>query len=141
MFGLIRKLHQDLGLTVLIVEHYVKAVLDTCDLVHVLAEGAVMASGTPAEIAANPEVRDRYLGTRMEFVEGQDLWDVANDRTVREPNRSGLHDGAGQALPLDDDQPGAARPMGEISIGVYDESRRATDYRACRGIVRNRAGG
>lgn len=111
LFGLIRKLHQDLGLTVLIVEHYVKAVLDTCDLVHVLAEGAVLASGTPAEIAANPEVRDRYLGTRMEFVEGQDLWDVANDRTVREPNRSGLHDGAGQALPLDDDQPGAARPM------------------------------
>ncbi len=69
MFSLIRRLHSDLGLSVLIVEHYVRAVLDSCDLVHVLAEGAVLASGTPAEIAANTEVQDRYLGTRLDYVE------------------------------------------------------------------------
>jgi ABC-type branched-subunit amino acid transport system ATPase component len=70
LFDLIRQLHHDLGLTVLIVEHYVKAVLDTCDLVYVLAEGAVMASGTPAEVAANPAVRDNYLGTRLDYLGG-----------------------------------------------------------------------
>ncbi|HEX3614483.1 MAG TPA: branched-chain amino acid ABC transporter ATP-binding protein/permease [Sporichthyaceae bacterium] len=65
LFDLVRRLHRDLGLSVLIVEHYVKAVLDTCDLVYVLAEGAVMAAGTPEEIAANVAVQENYLGTRL----------------------------------------------------------------------------
>ena len=69
LFTLIRQLHHDLGLTVLLVEHYVKAVLDTCDLVHVLAQGSVLASGTPAEIAAHPEVRAHYLGTRLSYLD------------------------------------------------------------------------
>jgi ABC-type branched-subunit amino acid transport system ATPase component/ABC-type branched-subunit amino acid transport system permease subunit len=67
LFSLIKKLHEDLGLTVLLVEHYVKAVLDSCDLVYVLAEGKVLAQGTPGEVAANQEVRERYLGTRMKY--------------------------------------------------------------------------
>ena len=45
-----------------------KAVLDSCDLVYVLAEGRILAAGTPAEVAANAEVRERYLGTRMRYV-------------------------------------------------------------------------
>jgi ABC-type branched-subunit amino acid transport system ATPase component len=65
LFSLLKRLHVDLGLTVLLVEHYVPAVLDTCDLVYVLAEGKILAAGTPAEIATDPEVRSRYLGTRM----------------------------------------------------------------------------
>ncbi len=81
MFSLIRRLHTDLGLTVLIVEHYVKAVLDSCDLVHVLAEGSVLASGTPAEIAANAEVQERYLGTRLDYLEDLAPIDVAPEVT------------------------------------------------------------
>ncbi|HUR75971.1 MAG TPA: ATP-binding cassette domain-containing protein [Sporichthya sp.] len=73
MFSLIRRLHADLGLSVLIVEHYVKAVLDSCDLIYVLAEGNVLAAGTPAEIAVNPEVQERYLGTRLEYLEPRGL--------------------------------------------------------------------
>ena len=69
MFSLIRRLHKDLGLTVLLVEHYVKAVLDTCDLVYVLAQGSVLSQGTPAHVANDPDVRDRYLGTRMLYLE------------------------------------------------------------------------
>ncbi|HZE65798.1 MAG TPA: ATP-binding cassette domain-containing protein [Sporichthyaceae bacterium] len=76
MFDLIRKLHEDLGLTVLIVEHYVKAVLDTCDLVYVLAEGSVLAQGTAAEIAMNRTVQDRYLGTRLEYLEDLDIFEA-----------------------------------------------------------------
>jgi ABC-type branched-subunit amino acid transport system ATPase component/ABC-type branched-subunit amino acid transport system permease subunit len=69
LFNLIRKLHHDLGLTVLLVEHYVKAVLDTCDLVYVLAQGSVLASGTPQEISDHAEVREHYLGTRHNYLD------------------------------------------------------------------------
>jgi ABC-type branched-subunit amino acid transport system ATPase component/ABC-type branched-subunit amino acid transport system permease subunit len=68
LFSLLKRLHSDLGLTVLLVEHYVKAVLDSCDLVYVLAEGRILAEGTPAEVASNSDVRERYLGTRMRYV-------------------------------------------------------------------------
>jgi len=67
MFDLLRQLHAELGLTIVLVEHNVTSVLETCDLVHVLAEGKVLASGTPAEITANTEVRDRYLGNRLRY--------------------------------------------------------------------------
>ena len=72
LFSLIRRLHLDLGLTVLLVEHYVKAVLDSCDLVYVLAQGQILAKGTPAEVANNSEVRDRYLGTRLLYLSTAD---------------------------------------------------------------------
>jgi ABC-type branched-subunit amino acid transport system ATPase component len=62
LFALIRRLEQDLGLTVLLVEHYVKAVLENCDVIYVLARGRIIAAGSPAEIAAHPEVRAVYLG-------------------------------------------------------------------------------
>jgi len=63
LFTLVKKLHEDLGLTVLLVEHYVKAVLENCDLVYVLNEGRLIASGPPREIAVDPEVRRAYFGT------------------------------------------------------------------------------
>ena len=62
LFALVRQLEQDLGLTVLLVEHYVKAVLENCDLIYVLSRGRIIAAGTAAEIAADPEVRAVYLG-------------------------------------------------------------------------------
>lgn len=61
-FALIRRLEADLGLTVLLVEHYVKAVLENCDLVYVLDQGQVLAAGPPEEIRVNPQVRAAYLG-------------------------------------------------------------------------------
>lgn len=66
LFSLIKRLHQDLGLTVLLVEHYVKAVLENCDYVYVLNQGEMMAAGNPEEIANNPDVREQYLGTLFE---------------------------------------------------------------------------
>jgi ABC-type branched-subunit amino acid transport system ATPase component len=62
LISLVRQLQIDLGLTVLLVEHYVKAVLEGCDLVYVLAEGQILASGEPTEVAANAEVQEHYLG-------------------------------------------------------------------------------
>ncbi|MGQ0623359.1 MAG: branched-chain amino acid ABC transporter ATP-binding protein/permease [Sporichthyaceae bacterium] len=63
LIGLVRRLQADLGLTVLLVEHYVKAVLDSCDLVYVLSEGEILRQGTPAVVAADRAVQESYLGT------------------------------------------------------------------------------
>jgi ABC-type branched-subunit amino acid transport system ATPase component/ABC-type branched-subunit amino acid transport system permease subunit len=68
LFSLTRQLHRDLGLTVLLVEHYVRAVLEHCDLIHVLSRGEVVATGTPGEVANHPDVRSEYLGPDFEIV-------------------------------------------------------------------------
>ncbi len=62
LIGLVRRLQADLGLTVLLVEHYVKAVFESCDLVYVLAEGQILAHGDPEHVVADPGVQERYLG-------------------------------------------------------------------------------
>ena len=67
LFALMRQLQKDLGLTVIIVEHYVKAVLANADIVYVLNQGQLMASGTPAEVAADPVVRAEYLGSILDL--------------------------------------------------------------------------
>jgi ABC-type branched-subunit amino acid transport system ATPase component/branched-subunit amino acid ABC-type transport system permease component len=60
---LVRRLADDWGMGVLLVEHNVDMVLRTCDRVYALDFGALVASGTPAEIRADPAVVESYLGT------------------------------------------------------------------------------
>ena len=59
---LVRSLAQDDGRSVLIVEHDVDLVLGLCSTIHVLDFGSIIASGPPAQIAADPRVQDAYLG-------------------------------------------------------------------------------
>jgi branched-chain amino acid transport system ATP-binding protein len=59
---LIRKLHRDQKLTIILIEHDMRVVFHLAERVMVLAQGAVLADGTPAEIAANEAVQTAYLG-------------------------------------------------------------------------------
>ena len=60
----IRGLRDD-GMTVLFVEHDMDMVNDVSDWVIVMAEGRVIAEGTPAQISANPAVVEAYLGSHQ----------------------------------------------------------------------------
>jgi len=59
---LIDRLHRDQKLTIILIEHDMRVVFHLARRIMVLAEGAVLALGTPDEIAANERVQSAYLG-------------------------------------------------------------------------------
>jgi len=63
--GRLRDLRDELGRTVLLIEHNVPLVLDTCDYVYVLDAGRLIAQGRPEDIASNPQVIDAYFGAAV----------------------------------------------------------------------------
>jgi len=50
------------GIGILITDHNVRETLGICERAYIMSEGAVLAQGTPAEILANEQVREVYLG-------------------------------------------------------------------------------
>jgi branched-chain amino acid transport system ATP-binding protein len=60
--GLIRRLHRDSKYTIVLIEHDMRVVFHLADHISVLAEGKLLAEGTPPEIAANVHVQNAYLG-------------------------------------------------------------------------------
>jgi branched-chain amino acid transport system ATP-binding protein len=59
---LVRRLHRQAGLTIMLIEHDMRVVFNLADRIMVLAEGRVLAEGTPQEIAESDEVQAAYLG-------------------------------------------------------------------------------
>ncbi len=61
LMSTIRKI-RDLGITVVLIEHDMKLVMNICDTITVLNYGQKLAQGTPHEIKKNPSVIEAYLG-------------------------------------------------------------------------------
>jgi branched-chain amino acid transport system ATP-binding protein len=62
--ALIRSVRDQLGITVLLVEHHMGLVMSLSEQVVVLNFGKVIADGSPDEVRGNPAVTEAYLGTR-----------------------------------------------------------------------------
>jgi branched-chain amino acid transport system ATP-binding protein len=61
LLPLIRSI-RDEGVTVLMIEHVMQAVMSLCETVHVLAQGRIIASGTPGDVVGDAAVIEAYLG-------------------------------------------------------------------------------
>ncbi len=64
----IKKIIQHLcnrGIGVLITDHNVRETLDVCEIAYIVSHGELIASGSPAEVLANQQVRDVYLGDQF----------------------------------------------------------------------------
>jgi branched-chain amino acid transport system ATP-binding protein len=58
---LVEKIHRK-GITIIMIEHVMKAIMNVCDRIIVLHHGKKIAEGTPQEIAGNQTVVEVYLG-------------------------------------------------------------------------------
>jgi branched-chain amino acid transport system ATP-binding protein len=62
MVAILRELNRETGLTILLIEHVMRAVMALASRILVLHHGAAIAEGAPSEVVRNPAVLSSYLG-------------------------------------------------------------------------------
>lgn len=66
LMNLIRRLKEEFGLTILLIEHDMSLVMGVCERIYVLDYGQIIAEGKPEEIRNNKRVIEAYLGEEVE---------------------------------------------------------------------------
>lgn len=64
--ALLKKINRETGITFIMIEHVMQAILSLCDRTLVLNFGQEIMSGTPQEVISDPHVIEAYLGASME---------------------------------------------------------------------------
>ena len=62
MLQTVRGLHERRGLTLLVIEHVMRALMELCERIVVLHHGQLIAEGTPTEIGRDAQVHGVYFG-------------------------------------------------------------------------------
>ena len=63
VMDMIRKINKE-GMSIIIIEHVMRAVMGLCERIYVLSQGSLIAEGTPEEISNNEQVIKSYLGVK-----------------------------------------------------------------------------
>jgi branched-chain amino acid transport system ATP-binding protein len=74
IFGIVRRLNAELGVTLLLVEQNARMALDLAHFGYVLEGGRIVLAGTAERLRENDDVKEFYLGLKSEGVRGERRW-------------------------------------------------------------------
>ncbi|ODS01283.1 ABC transporter ATP-binding protein [Methyloceanibacter superfactus] len=66
MIELVKLVREEQGVTIMLIEHDMQAVMGLCDIITVMNFGSLLAEGTPEEVRNNPTVIEAYLGSAVD---------------------------------------------------------------------------